>query len=140
MAERVTTVSVEETGAGLYTQRITASGHSLICDEPVTAGGTDAGPAPYELLLSALGACTSITVRMYATHKKWDLKRIAVTLSHIKFSDGENKKHDIITRDISFEGNLDDEQRQRLLDIANKCPIHRTLTEEPRPMVTTRLI
>ena len=133
------TVTVEETGQGLYTQTIKASNHTLSAGEPVEAGGTDAGPSPYDLLLSALGACTSITVRMYANHKQWDLKRITVKLTHKKEPDAAGKNTDIITRDITFEGNLDDDQRLRLLDIANKCPVHRTLTEEPRPVVTSRL-
>lgn len=133
------TVTVEETGTGLYTQSITAGRHHLGADEPEVNGGDDAGPAPYQLLLSALGACTSITVRMYAQHKKWDVKRIAVKLTHEKQIGPGNVKVDAITREITLEGNLDDAQRQRLLEIANKCPVHKTLTEEPRPVVETRL-
>lgn len=139
MSDHVTTVRVEETGAGLYTQNITASGHALTADEPVDVGGLDAGPAPYDLLLSALGACTSMTLRMYAKQKGWDVKKISVTLTHKKEANAENKKFDRITRDISLDGNLDDAQRQRLLEIANKCPVHRTLMDEPRPVIDSRL-
>ncbi len=139
MAEHIVTVTVEETGAGLYTQRVQASGHNLSAGEPAAAGGTGEDPSPYDLLLSALGACTSITVRMYANQKKWDLKRIAVKLTHKKEPDAENRNTDVITRDITLEGNLDEAQRLRLFEIANKCPVHRTLTEEPRPVVTSRL-
>jgi putative redox protein len=133
------TVTVEETGTGLYTQSIVAGRHHIGADEPVDNGGADAGPSPYELLLSALGACTSITVRMYAQHKKWDLKRILVKLTHEKQIGPGNVKVDAFTRELVFEGNLDDTQRQRLLEIANKCPVHKTLTEDPRPVVETRL-
>jgi putative redox protein len=140
MAEHPLVVTVEETGTGLYTQSIVAGRHHLGADEPVDNGGDDAGPSPYEILLSALGACTSITVRMYAHHKQWDLKRIAVKLTHEKQIDAGNVKRDVFTRELTFEGNLDDAQRQRLLEIANKCPVHKTLTEEPRPVVETRLI
>jgi putative redox protein len=140
MAERMITVTVEETGAGAYTQSIKASAHDLSADEPVDVGGLDTGPSPYDLLLSALGACTSMTLRMYANQKKWELKRVTVKLTHKKEPDADNKKTDIITRDITLEGNLDDAQRLRLLEIANKCPVHRTLTEEPRPVVTSRLV
>jgi putative redox protein len=140
MSEHITTVTVEETGAGLYTQSIKASNHPLTAGEPVDVGGTDEGPSPYDLLLSALGACTSITLRMYANQKKWNLKRVTVKLTHKKEPDAANKKTDIITRDITLDGNLDDAQRLRLLEIANKCPVHKTLTEEPRPVVTSRLV
>ncbi len=139
MPEHKTIVTVEENGKGLYTQSIKASNHALIADEPADIGGLDQGPAPYDLLLSALGACTSMTLRMYANQKKWDLKRVAVKLTHEKALDAENKKYDVITREITVEGALDDAQRQRLLEIANKCPVHRTLTELPRPVVTSRL-
>ena len=139
MLERITTVVVEETGTGLYTQSIKASNHHLAADEPAETGGNDEGPAPYDLLLSALGACTSMTLRMYANQKKWDLQRVVVKLTHKKEPDAENKKTDIIIRDITLEGNLDDAQRQRLLEIANKCPVHRTLIDQPRPVVTSKL-
>ena len=140
MPEPIISVIIEEAGTGLYTQNIKASRHSLVADESVVTGGNDSGPAPYDLLLAALGSCTSMTLRMYANQKKWDLKHVTVTLTHKKEPDAENKKTDIITRDIELVGNLDDVQRQRLLEIANKCPVHRTLTELPRPVITSRLI
>ena len=138
MSEPIT-VTVEETGEGLYTQHITASGHTLSASEPAEAGGSGEDPNPYDLLLSALGACTSITLRMYANKKQWNVQRIAVKLTHKKEPNGAGENTDIITREITLEGKLDDDQRVRLLEIANKCPVHRTLTDEPRPVVTTRL-
>lgn len=140
MAEHITTVTVEEASTGLYTQNVKASNHVLIADEPVDVGGKDEGPAPYDLLLSALGTCTSMTLRMYANQKKWDLKKVSVKLTHTKAVDAENKKTDMITRDITLAGNLDETQRARLLEIANKCPVHRTLMEQPRPVITSKLV
>lgn len=134
-----TTVSVEETGQGLYTQSIKAGHHSLAADEPKDIGGLDLGPAPYEILLAALGACTSMTLRMYADRKKWELKKVTVQLTHKKQAGTDGKPTDMITRDITVEGNLDGEQRQRLLEIANKCPVHKTLMEDPRPVMTSRI-
>ncbi len=133
----VTTVT--ESGEGLYTQNINTAGHALTADEPVDLGGRDLGPAPYDLLLAALGACTAMTLRMYANQKKWDLKKASVTLSHEKRTDAENKKFDFITREIALEGELDAAQRARLLEIANKCPVHKTLTGDMRPVVESRL-
>jgi putative redox protein len=134
-----TVVTVEENGRGLYTQDVKTTRHHLIADEPADIGGNDQGPAPYELLLAALGACTSMTLRMYALQKKWDLQRIAVRLTHKKELDAENKKRDVISRDITVEGGLDEAQRQKLLEIANKCPLHRTLTEPLRPAITSSI-
>ena len=131
-----TTVTVEETGQGLYTQHIQSGAHRLAADEPVSIGGLDLGPAPYDLLLASLGACTTMTLRMYANQKKWALTQVRVTLTHQKRED----RADLITRDIKLEGNLDETQRQRLLEIANKCPVHRTLTDEPRPVITSRVV
>ncbi|MBU6475745.1 MAG: OsmC family protein [Alphaproteobacteria bacterium] len=133
------TVTVEESGEGLYTQKVDAAGHALKADEPKEAGGLDTGPSPYDLLLSALGVCTSMTLRMYANQKKWDLKKTTVKLAHEKREDAERKKFDFITREITLEGNLDAAQRARLLEIANKCPVHKTLTGEMRPVVESRL-
>jgi uncharacterized OsmC-like protein len=130
------TVTVAETGSGSYTQQITARHHRLVADEPRPIGD-DAGPTPYDLLLAALGACTSMTVRMYADRKGWPLERVRVTLRHSRIhaedcTDCETTKGwiDHIDRDIELTGDLDDTQRQRLLQIAERCPVHQTLTSE----------
>ena len=132
-------------GRDHFASEIAAHGHKLLADEPVALGGRDAGPTPYDLLLSALGSCTAITLRIYADRKSWNLDRVAVTLRHGRIhasdcQDCETKggKIDSIERDILLEGDLDDEQRARLLDIAEKCPVHRTLTSEIR--IATRLV
>jgi putative redox protein len=131
------------TGQG-YRTEIKAGKHMLIADEPLSAGGTDTGPDPYALLLAGLGACTSITLRMYADHKQWPLENIVVRLSHRKIHakdceacDSDTGKIDLIERDIELSGPLDTTQQKRLLEIANKCPVHRTLTSET--LVETRL-
>jgi putative redox protein len=130
------TVTVTETGSGTYTQQIAAGHHRLVADEPRPIGD-DAGPTPYDLLLAALGACTSMTVRMYATRKGWPLEQIRVTLRHSRIhardcADCETSKGwiDHIDRDVELVGDLDDTQRQRLLYIAGRCPVHQTLTSE----------
>ncbi len=114
------------------------SGHNLIiADEPVAEGGDDAGFDPYSLLLSALGACTAITLKLYARNKKWALEEVIVNLTHEKIHaqdclDCETKegKVDRIQRQIQLEGNLSKEQQLRLREIAKRCPVHRTLTSE----------
>lgn len=130
-------VVVTETGDGPFAQRITAGRHVLAADEPPSIGGKDSGPTPYDLLLAGLGACTAMTVRMYAGRKKWPLERVSVELSHEKIhaqdcADCETQEGriDRIERRIAFAGALDAEQRQRLLEIADKCPVHRTLESE----------
>ncbi|HWC77891.1 MAG TPA: OsmC family protein, partial [Blastocatellia bacterium] len=122
---------------GYLKQEIRAGSHSLIADEPVETGGTDAGPGPYELLLAALGACTSMTLQMYARRKSWPLEKVEVSLSHGRIhaedcQDCETKEGRItqIERYISLTGDLTAEQRQRLLEIAQHCPVHKTLTGE----------
>ena len=122
------TVSVTEAGTGTYTQQITAGHHRLVADEPQPIGD-DTGPTPYDLLLAALGACTSMTVRMYANRKGWPLERVRVTLRHSRIhaqdcAECETRIGwiDHIDRDIELAGNLDDTQRQRLLDIAESLP------------------
>jgi putative redox protein len=137
------TVTVSERGADAargishLAQEILVGRHRLAADEPVEAGGSDLGPNPYDLLLAALGACTSMTLRLYADHKKWPLEQVGVDLSHQKMhaadcADCETKegKIDLIEREITLSGPLDAAQRQRLLEIAEKCPVHRTLHSE----------
>lgn len=121
-------VVVSENGLGRYQQAVQAGQHALIADEPVSVGGADAGPAPFDFIMSGLGACTSMTLRMYAERKSLPLKRVSVALIHDKVEiDGVMR--DRIHRDITLEGDLSDEQRQRLLEIANKCPVHRALSQ-----------
>lgn len=127
MAHEPRSVVVAENGEGRYQQAVTAGAHRLLADEPVSMGGADAGPAPYDYLLTALGACTSMTLRMYAELKKLPLTRVSVALSHEKI-EVDGQKVDRITREITLEGELTPEQRQRMLEIANRCPIHRTLS------------
>lgn len=126
-----------------YRTEIVANGHSLVADEPRRLGGTNTGPTPYELLASALGACTTITLRMYADRKGWPLDAVEVRLQHEKIHcedcadvEGPQSKIDHFTREISLEGSLDDKQRQRMLQIADRCPVHRTL-EKPAEVTTT---
>lgn len=137
------TVVVTETSAGGFTRQISAGHHHLLADEPPPVGD-DAGPTPYDLLLAALGACKSMTVRMYADRKQWPLDQIRVTLRHSRIhakdcADCEtvNGHIDQIDCDVELTGNLDDAQRQRLLYIAERCPVHQTLTSEVR--ITTTL-
>ncbi|WP_226419420.1 OsmC family protein [Dechloromonas denitrificans] len=121
-------VVVMENGKGRYQQEVIAGQHHLLADEPASVGGADAGPAPFDLLMAALGSCTSMTLRMYAERKELPVRRISVTLSHEKLEiDGSLR--DRINRTITLEGDLSAEQRQRMLDIANKCPIHRALSQ-----------
>jgi putative redox protein len=121
------TVTVMESGGRPYAQRIDAGRHVLVADEPESAGGHDAGPSPYEFLLAGLGACTAITVRMYAARKAWPLTQIAVDLRHSKIVGEGQAVIDRFERTIRLTGDLSDEQRQRLLDIAEKCPVSETL-------------
>ncbi len=127
-----------------FTTQIQTGKHHLIADEPEDVGGTDLGPSPYQLLAAALGACTAMTLRMYADHKKWDLIEVLVHLDHHKkhgedCSDCENEKSriDHFERTLEISGNLTDQQKQRLLEIANKCPVHKTL--ESNVNITTVL-
>ena len=130
------TVTVHGAAAG-FAQEITVGKHRLSGDEPVSDGGGDTGPNPYDLLLAALGSCTSMTVAMYARRKQWPLQAVTVRLRHSKIhaADCESCETregllDHIDRDVELAGPLSEEQRARLLEIANKCPVHRTLTSE----------
>jgi putative redox protein len=116
----IATTTVESVSG--YAQSIHTGGHALTADEPVGGGGTNTGPAPYGLLLSALGACTSITLRMYAERKKWELGRIQVTLRHEKTAEAEH-----IEREVSFGALLTEEQRTRLAEIVEKTPVTKTI-------------
>lgn len=122
---------------GYLKQQITAGNHTFNADEPLEAGGTDTGPDPYSLLLAALGACTSMTLQMYARRNNWPLERVEVSLRHSRIhaedcADCQTKEGrvDRIERRIKLTGQLSEDQRTRLLELARRCPVHRTLTSE----------
>jgi putative redox protein len=132
------------TGPGGILTEVLVNRHSLVADEPVRAGGTDQGPSPFDLLVAALGACTAMTLRMYADRKGWPLESATVRLTHDKIHAAECEACesregmlDRIEREIEIEGPLDTGQKQRLLQIADRCPVHRTLTSEVQ--IRTRL-
>ena len=131
------TVLVRETGGGKFQQEILSGPHRFLADEPVKVGGLDSGPGPYNLLLAGLGACTSMTLRLYADNKKLPLERVSVRLTHNKIHaedclncETKEGKIDRIDRNIILEGAVSAEDRKRLLEIADKCPVHRTLESE----------
>jgi putative redox protein len=131
MTGKPITAHVVENGASGYAVAIDVSGHALIGDEPLDAGGGNLGPAPYDLLTAALGECTAMTVRWYALQQKWPLDKVEVTLTHRK-----EGKQDMFTKSITLYGDaLSDEQRKKLIEIASKCPVQRTL--EGTPMIQT---
>ena len=131
------TVIVRETRRGTFQQEIISGAHHLLADEPKSVGGLDSGPGPYDLLLASLGACTSMTLRLYADRKKLPLTRVEVRLRHGRIyatdcAECETKEGmiDRIERAIALEGDLDAGQRAQLMAIADKCPVHRTLKSE----------
>jgi uncharacterized OsmC-like protein/fermentation-respiration switch protein FrsA (DUF1100 family) len=137
--EKPREVVVRETRNSKFQQMVTVGPHRLLADEPVAVGGEDSGPAPYDFLLAGLGACTSMTMRLYADRKSLPLERTTVTLSHGKIHaedcaecDTKEGMLDRIDMIIAMEGPLDAGQRKRLMEIADKCPVHRTLTSEIR--------
>ncbi|MFZ0175830.1 MAG: bifunctional alpha/beta hydrolase/OsmC family protein [Pseudolabrys sp.] len=130
-------VLVRETGGGKFQQEVVSGPHRFLADEPVKAGGLDSGPGPYDLLLASLGACTSMTLRLYADNKKLSLDCVSVRLTHNRIHaedclNCETKEGmiDRIDRNITLEGELSADERKRLLEIADKCPVHRTLESE----------
>ena len=123
--------------AGGFAQKVEVGSHKLNADEPASYGGTDTGASPYDLLLAALGSCTSMTIGLYARKRGWPLEDITISLRHSKIhakdcDDCETKEGrvDRIWRDIHLTGALSDEQRTKLMEIADKCPVHQTLTSE----------
>jgi putative redox protein len=129
-------VIVHGTAAG-FVQEIEIGSHELYADEPASYGGTDSGPSPYDLLLAALGSCTSMTIGFYARKRSWPLENITVSLRHSRIhaadcEECETKegKIDRIELDIQLTGSLTDEQRAKLMEMADKCPVHQTLTSE----------
>ena len=125
------------TSVGYLKQEITAGSHTFHSDEPREVGGSESGPDPYSLLLAALGACTSMTLQMYARRKEWPLEKVEVSLRHTRIhaEDCEDCKPnegkiERIERYISLTGPLTEEQRARLFEIAKRCPVHKTLTNE----------
>lgn len=122
------------TGSSAYLQEVSIGPHQLFADEPTDAGGTDAGPNPYELMMAALGACTSMTVQMYAERRQWPLEKVRVHLTfsriHAVDCDDCKRKKGMVNRiekEITLIGDLSEIQRQRLLHVANNCPVHRVL-------------
>lgn len=134
MTERIIHAHITETGESAYAVDISVSGHRLIGDEPVDAGGGNLGPAPYDLLVAALGECTAMTVRWYAIQQKWPLDKVEVKLTHRK-----EGKQDVFEKSIALHGDsLTDEQHSKLIEIAAKCPVQRTL--EGTPVIQTGII
>lgn len=137
MTATETGVVVVRGGSTGLAQEVWSGKHELRADEPVEVGGTDTGPTPYDFLLAALGSCISMTLRMYADRKGWPLQSVTVRLRHRKIHaqdcaecDTRVGRLDQIERQIELVGSLDEEQRQRLLEIADRCPVHRTLRGE----------
>jgi putative redox protein len=124
--EELKTAHITETGESAYAVSIAVSAHTLKGDEPISFGGGNLGPAPYDLLLAALGECTAMTVRWYAIQQKWPLEKVEVKLSHQKID-----KVDTFEKQVIVHGDaLTDEQRQKLVNVAAKCPVQRTLESD----------
>jgi putative redox protein len=118
------TVTVTETGLGRYQVVVRAGGSTLLVDEPLSAGGLGSGPNPYDLLAAALGACTTMTIRLYANHKGWPLRRVETAVRHSRETLNARDRFEL---EIALDGELTAEQRARMLEIAERCPVHLTL-------------
>lgn len=129
------TIVIDETGKGAFQVQVQAGTSTFLMDEPVAAGGLGSGPNPYDLLSSAIGACTLMTIRLYARRKTWPLEKVRVKVTHHR---DNLKSKDRFVREIELIGSLDDTQRARLLDIAMRCPVH--LTMERGSIVDTKLV
>ncbi|APG62259.1 hypothetical protein LPB140_04960 [Sphingorhabdus lutea] len=145
MSDHPNPIAIVESSDGQYAQAIKSRMHHWNAGEPESLGGTDNGPTPYELLLSALGACTSITLEMYAARKGWPLTKVHVILEHSREvrkgasgQENDGKPIDMIDRIVTLEGDLNEQQRARLIEIAEKCPVHRTLMNQI--IISTQLI
>jgi putative redox protein len=122
------TVTIEETGDGPYAELVTVGDHVLRADEGEALGGHDTGPSPYEYLMAALGACTAMTLRMSAHRHRWPLAKISITVRHKKVATADGKTLvDKFEREIDLQGDLTDEQRAHLLEVADECPVSQTL-------------
>lgn len=119
------TILVAETGIGRYQVEARVGNSTFLVDEPVASGGLGSGPNPYNLLSAALGACKTMTIRLYANRKGWPLKRVQVAVHHNR---ADLQARDVFEVDVTLEGELDETQRARLLEIAERCPVHMTLT------------
>ncbi|HXM07808.1 MAG TPA: OsmC family protein, partial [Candidatus Acidoferrum sp.] len=119
-------ILVETTEGGLFQSRVTTPDASFIIDEPVAAGGLASGPNPYDLLAAALGGCTAMTIKMYAQMKQWPVEHVSVRVLHER-NEADNRIK--FTRQIDIAGQLDDEQKQRLLSVSLRCPVHKTLKD-----------
>jgi len=144
LSEKTTAAEIRETGQSVFAVEIKVSGHTLTGDEPPESGGGNLGPSPYDLLTAALGECTAITVRWYARQKNWPLEHVAVSVTHRKTdtasvpeAEGRSGVIDLFEKTVTIKGaSLTPEQKQKLLDVAAKCPVQRTL--EGRPVIRTR--
>ncbi|MEP1230904.1 MAG: OsmC family protein [Litorimonas sp.] len=131
-------ILVKERLGGKYTQAVsTTRDHHFFADEPVSYGSSDLGPSPFELVSAGLGACTNMTMRMYIERKGWSVDHLEVKVSHKKVAGGDQPPRDVFVREITIQGDVDDAQRARILEIANKCPVHKTL--EASSHVETKL-